>query len=58
MKFAWRKNIADLTAWNSGQIEEVDQIDGLDEYCEMLDVDESAAEFDRLEHGSEFVLID
>jgi hypothetical protein len=50
MKFAWRGNLTDLAAWNSEQIEEVD------EYSEMLGEDESAAEFDRLE--DEFVLED
>jgi hypothetical protein len=35
MKFAWRNNILDLAAWNSGQYEEVD----LDEYREMLEED-------------------
>jgi hypothetical protein len=32
MKFAWRRDFTDLTAWNSSQLEEVD----LDEYHEML----------------------
>jgi hypothetical protein len=32
MKFAWRNNIPDLAAWNSGFVEEVD----LDEFRELL----------------------
>jgi hypothetical protein len=54
MKFAWRTKVEDLAASNSEEVEEVD----LDEYSEMLVVDESAAEFDKLEDDSEFVLID
>lgn len=45
MKFAWRRNITDVTAWNSSQVEEVD----LDEYCEMLEADEAATEFETPE---------
>jgi hypothetical protein len=51
MKFAWR-NIVDLAAWNSGQIEEVD----LDEYSEMLEADELANDFDKPE--DEFIMED
>ncbi|KAH9963071.1 hypothetical protein BJV74DRAFT_890515 [Russula compacta] len=36
MKFAWCRNVTDLTAWNLSQIEEVD----LNEYCEMPVADE------------------
>jgi hypothetical protein len=52
MKFAWRNNIVDLAAWNSGQIEEVD----LDEYSEMLEADELANDFDKPE--DEFIMED
>ena len=41
MKFAWRKNIDNFTAWNSAQIEI-----HLNEYREMFDEDKSAVEFD------------
>jgi hypothetical protein len=30
MKFTWRNNIRDLAAWNSSQVEEID--DELEEY--------------------------
>lgn len=43
MKFAWHQNIADLTAWNSGLVEEVD----LDIYCDMLAVDEAEDDLDK-----------
>jgi hypothetical protein len=52
MKFAWRNNVVDLAAWNSGQIEEVD----LDEYCEMLEADELANDFDK--PADEFIMED
>lgn len=52
MKFAWRRNITDLAAWNSGQIEEVD----LNEYSEWLEADELLAELDKDE--DEFFLED
>ena len=55
MKFAWRPKIEKATKHNSEQVEEVD-LDDIDEYTEMLVVDESAAEFDRFE--DEFVLVD
>ena len=42
MKFAWRNNIVDLTAWNSGQDDKVD----LDEYCEMLGAEQQADELE------------
>jgi hAT family C-terminal dimerisation region len=51
MKFAWRNNIVDLAAWNSGQIE-VD----LDEYSEMLEADELVNDFDKPE--DEFIMED
>ena len=52
MRFAWRNNIVDLAAWNSGQTEEVD----LDEYCEMLEGGELVNDFDKPE--DEFVIKD
>jgi hypothetical protein len=52
MKFTWCNNIVDLAAWNSGQIEEVD----MDEYCEMLEGDELANNFDKPEN--EFMMED
>ena len=55
MKFAWRPKIEDLVGCNLKEIEEVG-IDDLNEYTEMLDVDESAAEFDRFE--DEFIILD
>jgi hypothetical protein len=55
MKFAWCPKIGKATNPNSEQVEEVD-LDDIDEYTEMLEVDESAAEFDRFE--DEFVLVD
>lgn len=54
MKFAWRNKIENIAASNSGQVEEVDL--DIDEYTDMLVVDESAVEFDKLE--DEFVLLD
>lgn len=43
MKSAWRKDIADLAAQNSAQIEEVE----LDEFSEILEAEGLAAEWDR-----------
>jgi len=37
MKFAWRNNIGDLTAWNSSQVEEID--DEMKEYQDLLAAD-------------------
>lgn len=42
MKFAWRQNITDLVAWNSGIVEEVD----LDLYQDMLMADKIEDELD------------
>lgn len=57
MKFAWRPKINDLVGYNSKEVEEVQvHLDDLNEYTEMLDVDESAAEFDRFE--DEFIILD
>jgi hAT family C-terminal dimerisation region len=55
MKFAWRPKIEKATDRNSEKVEEVD-LDDIDEYTEMLEVDESAAEFDRIE--DELILVD
>jgi len=43
MKFAWRQNVADLTAWNSGIIEEVD----LEVYEDMLSDDKHEDKLDK-----------
>ena len=43
MKFTWCKNISNLAAWNSAQIEEVDMSG---KYQEMLQADQGADEFD------------
>ena len=59
MKFAWRTKIPNFAASNSAQVEEVDldeNTDSIDEFMEMLCVDESAAEFDKLE--DEFIFVD
>ena len=55
MKFAWHPKIENLVGLNSEQVEEGD-LNNIDEYTEMLDVDELAAEFDKLE--DEFVVLD
>ena len=44
MKFAWRNNIGDLTAWNSSQVEEIDN--ELGEYQDMLAADGEQARWD------------
>jgi hypothetical protein len=54
MKFAWHPKIKNAAGSNSEQVEEVD-LDNINEYIEMLEVEESAAEFDGLE--DEFVLL-
>ena len=43
MKFAWRNNITDLAAWNSGLVEEVD----LAEFEALLDADNGQNEIDQ-----------
>ena len=55
MKFAWRPKTENVTGRNSEQVEKVD-LDNMNEYTEILDVDESVVEFDRLE--DEFVLLE
>jgi len=32
MKFAWRNNIGDLAAWNSAQVDEVDEMKGYEDF--------------------------
>jgi hypothetical protein len=43
MKFAWRRNVTNLAAWNSGLVEEIDS----DFYCDMLAVDEAENDLDK-----------
>ena len=45
MKFAWRNNIGDLAAWNSAQVEEVDN--EMWEYKDMLISDWDFEEWDK-----------
>jgi hypothetical protein len=45
MKFAWRNNIGDLAAWNSAQVEEVDN--EMREYEDMLIEDRDFEEWDK-----------
>lgn len=54
MKFAWCNKIEDFAGNNSVQVEEVDL--EIEEYTEILEVDDSAAEFDRLE--DEFIMLE
>jgi hypothetical protein len=51
MKFAWRQNIPDLAAWNSGLVEKVN----LDMYRDMLAIDEME---DILDENDKQVVID
>lgn len=53
MKFAWRQNVTDLAAWNSAQVEEIE----LDEYSELMEAEELAAEWDN-EPIDEFILLE
>lgn len=46
MKFAWRNNIGDLAAWNSAQVEEVDE---MKEYRDLLVEDMEQDEWDKME---------
>lgn len=55
MKFAWHSKIEDLAGCNLEQVEEV-ELGFINKYTEMIDVDESAAEFDRLE--DEYAVLD
>ena len=43
MKFTWRNNIGDLTAWNSAQVEEVDE---MKEYEDFLIGDQEKCDWD------------
>ena len=45
MKFAWRNNIGDLAAWNSAQVEQVDN--EMREYEDMLAADRDFEEWDK-----------
>ena len=56
IKFAWHPKIENQAVCSLEQVEEVD-LDDLDEYTEMLEVDELAADFDRLEYEDEIVTI-
>ena len=42
MKFAWKQNLADLAAWNSGEIEEINML----EFEEILLEDKEADQWD------------
>jgi hypothetical protein len=46
MKFTWRNNIGDLAAWNSAQVEEVDE---LKEYEDLLMGDKELGDWDLAE---------
>jgi hypothetical protein len=52
MKFAWRKNIGDLAAWNSSQVEEIE--DETLEYKDMLVGDQDLNEWDNMANSDEF----
>ena len=45
MKFAWRNNIGDLAAWNSAQVEEIDN--EMREFEDMLISDRDFEEWDK-----------
>jgi hAT family C-terminal dimerisation region len=45
MKFTWRNNIGDLAAWNSAQVEEIDN--EMQEYEDMLIADCDFEEWDK-----------
>jgi hypothetical protein len=44
MKFAWRKDISDLAAWNSSQIEDIE--DEITQYKDILVEDQALDEWD------------
>jgi hypothetical protein len=46
MKFAWRNDIGNLAAWNSSQIEDIEDEDG--QYKDMLIADEDLNEWDKM----------
>ena len=52
MKFAWRNNIGDLAAWNSSQVEEIE--DEATQYEDMLVADQDLDEWDKLADSVEF----
>ena len=52
MKFAWHRNITDVAAWNSEQMDEVD----LDEYRKIVEAELQAEEFEK--DADEIVLDD
>lgn len=52
MKFAWRNNIGDLAAWNSSQVEDID--DEMREYRDLLAADGEQEMWD--DTGVEIVL--
>ena len=52
MKFAWRNNIGDLAAWNSAQIEEIDN--EMREFEDMLAADRDFEEWNK--SADEFVI--
>jgi hAT family C-terminal dimerisation region len=54
MKFAWRNNIGDLAAWNSSQVEEID--DEMREYRDLLAEDGEQMVWDK--NGDEIVSMD
>jgi hypothetical protein len=45
MKFAWRNNIGNLAAWNSTQVDEVDN--EIKEYEDMLTADRDFEDWDK-----------
>jgi len=45
MKFTWRNNIRDLAAWNSAQVEEIDN--KMQQYEDMLIADQDFKEWDK-----------
>ena len=56
MKFAWCPKVESRAGRNLEQVEEVD-LDDLDEYTEMLVVDELAAEFDKVDDDEPFLVV-
>jgi hypothetical protein len=54
MKFAWRNKIGSLAAWNSSEVEEID--DELRQYEDMLVADRDFDEWDKSELADEFIV--
>jgi hypothetical protein len=48
MKFAWRQDVADLAAWNSGLVEDISA------YCDMLAVEDFENDLDK--NGAEMAV--